>query len=157
MPKNKKMEYEEALKKAAMYAAKREVCIQDVKTKLYNWKVPKEFHDDIIFYLLQEEFIDEERYAAAYVREKFRMNKWGKVKIIFQLKSKNIPSHLIEEALKEIEPEKYYSVLLELLEQKKRSVPGLEGIALRNKLKAYAAGRGFELDLINKALDQLKI
>ena len=70
------------------YCSKAEHCIDDVRQKLWTWKVPTEEHDDIINTLIDNNFINEQRYAEAFVKDKFRFNHWGRIKISLMLRAK---------------------------------------------------------------------
>ena len=99
--------YKTALNKAMEQCAHREYCCEDIRNKLTAWGVRNSDSEKIIDVLVRENFINETRYAAAFVKDKFRYNKWGKIKISANLKFKKIPSDIIAEALDSIDNETY--------------------------------------------------
>ena len=105
--------------------------------------------------LLKERFIDESRYTRFFVNDKLRFNKWGRVKIGYELYKKNIPSPIREESLAAIDEGEYRSILLDLLKSKKKSTKGKDERDLFNKLLRFAAGRGFESRITLDCLSQL--
>ena len=109
----------------------------------------------IIARLLKERFIDESRYTRFFVNDKLRFNKWGRVKIGYELYKKNIPSPIREESLAAIDEGEYRSILLDLLKSKKKSTKGKDERDLFNKLLRFAAGRGFESRITLDCLSQL--
>ena len=100
-------------------------------------------------------FIDESRYTRFFVNDKLRFNKWGRVKIGYELYKKNIPSPIREESLAAIDEGEYRSILLDLLKSKKKSTKGKDERDLFNKLLRFAAGRGFESRITLDCLSQL--
>lgn len=121
--------------------------------------MPPDFLPDaserIIARLLKERFIDESRYTRFFVNDKLRFNKWGRVKIGYELYKKNIPSPIREESLAAIDEGEYRSILLDLLKSKKKSTKGKDERDLFNKLLRFASGRGFESRITLDCLSQL--
>lgn len=142
----------EMLHRAAAYCSAAERCVQDVRKKIDAAGLPADAAERIIARLLEERFIDESRYARFFVNDKLRFNKWGKVKIGYEL-YEEIPSPIREESLAAIDEETYRSTLLDLLKSKKKSTRGKDERDVFNKLLRFAAGRGFEsraaLDCLN--------
>ena len=145
----------EMLRRAATYCSTAERCIQDVQKKIDAAGLPEDAAERIIARLLEERFIDESRYARFFVNDKLRFNKWGRVKIAYELYKKNIPAHIREEAIAAIDEDEYRSVLLDLLESKKKSTKGKDKRDIFNKLLRFAAGRGFESRIALDCLSQL--
>ncbi|MDA3853735.1 MAG: regulatory protein RecX [Bacteroidales bacterium] len=145
----------EAYSRATALCSKSEKCISDIRKKLYDWELDAEEHDVVIDALIDNKYIDEERFATYYVRDKYRFNGWGRVKIRHNLSQKQVPSYLIDEAMEEIDSEVYDEKLQHALSIKKRSIKTEDNYERRHKLMRFAAGRGFSLDEINKALDKL--
>jgi regulatory protein len=141
------LDFAQAYTKAADYCAVQERCISDVNLKLKLLSADKNYFGKIIQKLQEEGFLDEERFALSYVGGKFRINGWGKLKIVAGLKFKSVSSPHIEHALQTINDEEYLSTLETLLDKKLRL---LGGNTPQNRQKAtyYAASRGFELGLI---------
>ena len=147
--------YQKALSKAAALCSKSEKCISDIRTKLFQWKLPSHEHDQIIDYLISEKFIDEERFARHFVRDKFRFNQWGRVKIRYHLSGKGIEGSLINEAIaNEIDDEQYLVVLKKLAKEKLKTIKAETDFARKGKLMQFLSGRGFELDAISKILNE---
>ena len=147
--------YDRALNKAMAICSKSEKCVSDIEKKLAEWEVRSNDILKIIQMLQSEKFVDEQRYASYYTKDKFRFNKWGKVKIGYMLKAKNIPQNFIQEAIDEIDDETYFSVLKQLLQQKKKSIKAQSEYELKAKLTRFAQGRGFDYESISKVLTQL--
>ena len=152
-----KKEYalEELIYKAASYCSMSEHCISEVEAKLKAWGASESDSDKVIDRMIQENFIDEKRYCAFFVKDKFRFNSWGKIKIAFQLKSKRLDRTLIAEALELIEENDYQEMLLELLKSKLKGLKYDNNYEKQGKLFRFAQGRGFENNLIAKAIKKI--
>lgn len=139
-------EYTEAemLHKAAAYCTGSERCIQEVANKISQGGLSAEASQRIIDRLVQEKFIDERRYSLSFVSDKLRFNKWGRIKIGYELQRKQISQTIRQEALDSIDDTLYRSILFDLLKNKKRTTKGKDERDLFNKLLRFAAGRGFE-------------
>jgi regulatory protein len=107
----KYIDKKEALSKAQALCARGEKCKSDISKKLYDWGISSDESEEILNSLVDDKFIDESRYTGYYVNDKFKFNKWGKRKIQFHLKQKQIPESLIYNALDEINDEKYISTI----------------------------------------------
>lgn len=143
----------EALNKAAAYCTLCERCISEVSAKLAAWGVPHGELHEIIERLQQEEFIDEARYCRAFVNDKVRFNRWGRIKIRAALSEKRLPRELVKEAIDNINEEEYMSALAEVIAAKRRELKGKDDYAAQQKIMRYAAGRGYEPSLIMKAIN----
>ena len=143
------------LSKAATYASRCEHCESEVKEKLMDWGANSDEIGKIINYLIEERYIDNQRYANSYTRDKFRFNHWGKYKIGLILRSKNIDSDIIEEALNQINEEEYLEKLEQILRDKLRSVKYSSEYEKKGKLFKFAQSRGFESSAISKVIDSL--
>jgi regulatory protein len=146
---------QQALSKAMTICSKAEKCVSDIQQKLNDWGVEAAEAQKIIKTLIAEKFIDEERYARYFVRDKFRFNQWGKVKIVFMLKSKKIPSSIIDEALQEIDEETYLDLLVKILQDKAKKTKFLNEYDKKGKLIRFAQSRGFGFEVINEALKKV--
>ncbi len=149
------MDIKTYLNKAAQYCARYETCIFDLRQKLFKWKVPQEFHDQIIDYLLKNEFINEKRYAHSFVHDKFFLNGWGKRKIIYLLEQKHIPHQFISKALEQIDDQSYKDTLKKILLRKKTTIKSNDTLSLRQKLITFATGRGYEPEIVYLVVDEL--
>ena len=142
----------EALNKAAAYCTLCECCISEVSTKLTAWGVPHGEQEKIIARLIEEKFIDEERYCRAFVNDKVRFNRWGRIKITAALREKRLPQEHIKEALENIDEEIYLQSLQETIDIKRRELKGKEDFATQQKIIRHAASRGYEPALIIKTI-----
>lgn len=145
----------EMLQRAAAYCSSSEHCIQEVRKKIGAAGLPDEAADRIIDRLVQEGFIDEERFSHAFVNDKLRFNHWGRVKIGYELQMRGIPSSTYQPALAAIEEEEYENILLQLLKNKMPSVKAKDERDFVLKLMRFAAGRGFESQVTNRCLKRL--
>ena len=154
VPKKQKIIDEQlALEKAGHYCAYQERSQQEVRDKLYEWGLWPEAVENTIVKLINEGFLNEERFAKAYATGKFRQKSWGKIKIKQGLKLKRVPDVLIKKALNGIDFDAYLQTLRDVLTKKAAWVKEKDARKRHYKLQQYAIGRGFESDLI---LDVLK-
>ncbi len=137
--------------KAAAFCAYQERCLSEVREKLYDWEAESADIEPIIEKLIEEKYLNEERFAQVYAGSKFRTKKWGKLKIRYMLKQKGIPSTLITKGLQEINPEIYYETLQTLASQKKEAMKSkFDKIKLYN----YLISKGFENDLVKEVIKE---
>ena len=131
--------------KAERYCANEEQCRTSVRKKLCDWGASMEASGKIVSRLIDQGFIDERRYARAYVSSKLRTQKWGRLKVVYQLRSKQVPPKFITEALSEIPDEEYRGILLDVANMKWGSYDMGEPVnKRRSKLVTFLASRGFE-------------
>ena len=147
--------YEQMLFKASAYCATAEHCEADVRTKLQTWACAPEHIDKIIDYLKNENFLNDQRYCNAFVRDKFRFNQWGKTKIAMMLRTKNIAEETIAEAIEQIDDETYQQTVTTLLQTKLKGLKYRDEYDRKAKLIRFAQGRGFEYGIIAAAIEQL--
>lgn len=151
-----KEKYNYALNRAMALCSRYEKCVKDITEKLSAWGIDDETATGLIIEeLIKNKFIDERRYAAGYAREKQRINRWGKIKIRAMLKAKGIDRLTIEEALANIDPVEYSSILKEDLIRKRSSIRSSGEYELKGKLIRFAQSRGYETDLIFSAIAEL--
>lgn len=143
------------LSKAMRFCSRAEYCEFDVKKKLTTWKTPFEYHDQIIDRLKEENFLNHERYAEAYVKDKLRYNFWGRRKITYMLSSKKVESNHIDNALSQIDPEEYKEILSIQINQKFRSTKEQDEQKLKAKLFNFCASRGYESELSFQIINQI--
>ena len=146
---------EQALQKLKQYCAYQERCHREVKEKLYALGVWKRDHDEIIATLIEENYLNEERFAIAYAGGKFRIKGWGRVKIKYELKQKRVSEYCIKKALKQIDESDYIAKLTKLATEKYQSLKAEQYLIRKKKTIDYLVGRGFELDLINFVISEL--
>ncbi len=151
------MEFQKAYEKAAAICARQEQCVSMVRDKLLKWEVEEADRVKILDRLVEEEFINEERYTGFFVRDKARFNRWGKTKITWQLRLKGIAPEMIHEALASVPTDEYNNNLLDLLRQKKRQLRMDDPYKRKASLLRFAASRGFGFDEIKRALDVVGI
>jgi regulatory protein len=144
--------YKTALSKAMAICSRSEHCTDDIRLKLQLWGVGETDIIRIISELTRENFINEKRYAEAFVKDKFRYNKWGKVKIRANLKLKKLPVEMIGSALDSIDDDLYKKTLADLLASRRRSVKAKNQYDLKGKLLRYGLSKGFESDLLYNIL-----
>ena len=146
---------EQGLDKAKHYCAYQERCHSEVKSKLYEWGLhPKEV-DWVISALIEENYLNEERFAIHFAGGKFRVKNWGRVKIKFELKQRQVSEYCIRKALQQIDEEDYYSTLHRLADEKLLSLHQEKNkLMLQKKLVDYLKQKGFETSLI---LQEIKI
>lgn len=143
----------EALNKASAYCTLCERCISEVTSKLTQWGIEPSEQIKIIERLQQEGFIDEERYCRAFVNDKVRFNRWGRIKIRAALSENRLPRELVSEAIENINEDEYMNALAEVISAKRRELKGKDDYAAQQKIMRHAASRGYEPSLIMKAIN----
>ena len=145
-----------SLNRAMALCAGREYSPVEIMNKLNSWGIDVQEGAAIIGLLKKDNFINEERYALAFVRDKFRYNKWGKLKISAQLKAKGIPGETVNKALNTIDNETYKKQLGNLLAAHRRSVKAKNDYDLKAKLLRYGLSKGFESTLLYDLLNETR-
>ncbi len=148
MNQNEDKKYREILQRAQSFCARDEKCLRQVRQKLTFWGATTSQAEDILQYLTDENFINEERFAKEFARGKFRINKWGKVKIAIELMRLHIPEESIRNGLDAIDPDDYVSQLRKILLQRSKSLNESNPEVARKKLATFAMGKGFEGELV---------
>ena len=143
----------EALNKAAAYCTLCERCVSEVTAKLTAWGVPQGEHRSIIERLTSEGFINEARYCQAFVNDKVRFNRWGRIKIRAALSEKRLPRELVNEAIDNIDDEQYTTSLADVIASKRKELKGKDDRTAQQKIIRHAASRGYEPSLIFKAFN----
>lgn len=146
--------YEQALQKMASLCSISEYCEHDVRGKLYKWGISTEDSDRIVDYLLDEGYLDENRFAMSYANDKLRFSHWGRLKIRSMLQALRISDACIGEALARIDPEEYERILVRVLDGKRRTMDECESYDARIKIIRFALQRGFEISEITKFVDE---
>lgn len=145
---------EQALQKLKHYCAYQERCHSEVREKLYNLGVWKKDHDPIIATLIEENYLNEERFANAFAGGKFRIKQWGRVKIKYELQQKQVSEYSIKKALTQIDEEEYMKVLDKLAKEKYASLKNEQYLVRKKKTMDYLVRKGFEVELINKSISK---
>ena len=156
MPKQpaKPLTPDQVLDKMAKYCAYQERCVKDVRDKLKAFEISEEEKAKIIDYLLDNRFVNDERYAKAFVRGKVNQSGWGVNKIRFHLIQKGIDKNIIEEALGQTDEEAYRQRLIDILKTKSKTVKAENDFEKKRKLAAYAMQKGFEGSLVWEVLKE---
>ena len=134
----------EALNKAAAYCTLCERCTSEVSTKLTAWGITQAEQKKILDRLKSEGFIDETRYCRAFVNDKVRFNRWGRIKITAALREKKLPKEDIKAAIEQIDEAAYMQALNEVITTKRKEIKGNDDYATRQKIVRHAASRGYE-------------
>jgi regulatory protein len=141
-----------ALMKAEHYCAYQERAQQEIRNKLYEWGLHSADVENIISELITTNFLNEERFAMAYVSGKFNIKKWGKIKIKQGLKLRKVPDRMIAKALNSIDYDDYLKVIQDAAEKKLRTITEKEPYKRKHKLVTYLMGKGFESDVLLSVL-----
>ena len=145
---------DQVLDKMAKYCAYQERCVKDVKDKLKTFDIPQESKDEILDYLLDNRFVNDERFARSFVRGKLNQSGWGVNKIRFHLMQKGITKETIDEALGQTDEEVYKQKLIDILKAKSKTVKAETDFERKRKLAAFAMQKGFEGSLVWEVLKE---
>lgn len=146
---------EQAIQKLRQYCAYQERSHSEVKQKLWDLGVWRSEHDEIIASLIEDDYLNEERFAKQFVGGKFRMKEWGRKKIYYGLKEKGIGDYLIKRAMKEIDEDLYQKTLRELAEKKYGSLRGEQYLVRKKKTIDYLLQKGYEPELVTSVVNSL--
>ena len=149
----KEMTEQEAYLQLAALCAQAEHCQQEMRDKMRRWGLDETVQNRIIDRLIKERYVDDERYARAFVKDKIRYNKWGRRKVQQALWMKRIDADIQQRVLDEIDEKEYLDVLRPLLKQKRKSIKAESDYELNQKLLRFALSRGFGFDIIRQCLD----
>lgn len=153
VPSDRNNEFKMALQRAASYCSRKEVASGQVLNKLRSWEIPESWREEILEWLIREKYVDDRRYAALFVKEKFNLNRWGRVKITYMLRKQGIGEGMILEALEMIDPEEYDRICRQLIRAKSNSLKEKNQFSRKSKLLRFATGKGYETDLIYRILN----
>jgi regulatory protein len=134
--------------KIKRYCAYQERCHSEVRNKLFALKIPRDEADRIVVELIEEGFLNEERFSKSFAGGKFRIKKWGKLKIINELEARGISKNCIKTGLKEIDDRDYEKTLRNILESKSDEVKTDNMYVRRDKLSKFAIGKGYEPEIV---------
>ena len=143
----------EAYLTLAALCAQAEHCQWEMLEKMRRWEVPEDAQARVMQRLVKERYVDDERYAQAFVKDKIRYNKWGRRKVDQALWQKHIDEDIRKRVLDEVDDDEYLSVLRPLLKQKRKSTKANSDYELNQKLMRFAMGRGFTFDIIRQCID----
>jgi regulatory protein len=156
MLQRKHLTKEQALQKLKHYCGYQERSHSEVKEKLYTLGVWKKEQDEIISTLIEENYLNEERFAIAFARGKFRIKQWGRIKIKYELKQKQVSEYCIKKALQQIDEEDYFSVLKKLVEGKYNSLKKEQYLVRKKKTANYLMQKGYEHNLVEEAIGKMR-
>ena len=146
----------EALVKAESWCAYQERCQQEVRDKLYSWGLHENDVENLIAELITKNFLDEERFAKAYAGGKFRIKKWGRVKIRLELKRRKLSDYCIKKGLAEIDEDEYLKTLVKVMQGKMNSTKEKNPMKKKYKVMNYLLSRGFENDLVREVIGEIE-
>ncbi len=149
----KDMTEQEAYLQLAALCAQAEHCQQEMRDKMRRWELDETVQNRIVARLVKERYVDDERYARAFVKDKIRYNKWGRRKVQQALWQKHIDADIQQRVLDEIDEKEYLDILRPLLKQKRKSIKAESDYELNQKLVRFALGRGFGFDIIRQCLN----
>lgn len=149
----KDMTEQEAYLQLAALCAQAEHCQQEMRDKMRRWELDETVQNRIIDRLIKERYVDDERYARAFVKDKIRYNKWGRRKVQQALWQKHVDADIQQRVLDEIDEKEYLDILRPLLKQKRKSIKAESDYELNQKLIRFALGRGFGFDIIRQCLN----
>ncbi len=150
----KRLSPPEAKQKIYRYCAYQERSHQEVRDKLYEYGLYKSDVEDILTQLITDGFLNEERFAKAFAGGKFRMMHWGRLKIINELEARHISPYCIKTAMKEIPADDYTKTLFDLVERKSNQLEEPNAFVKRDKVARYVIQKGFEPELVWKAVKE---
>ncbi|MBO7109187.1 MAG: RecX family transcriptional regulator [Prevotella sp.] len=153
METKKPMTGQQAFTKLAALCARGEHCQHDMLEKMRQWGVSAEEQAEVMQRLVEGRYVDDSRFARAFVIDKVRYNKWGRRKVEQALWMKHIDKSVANEVLDDISDEEYLSVLRPLLKQKRKSTKAQSEYELTMKLIRFALSRGFTMDIIRQCID----
>jgi len=147
---------EKALQKIRHFCSYQERSHQEVKDKLYSFGLYKDEVETLLSQMIEENYLNEERYAVAFAGGKFRVRQWGRVKIKYELKQKRVSDYCIKKGLASIDADDYEKTLEKLFEDKNASLRSEKNIFIKKqKIQAYLMQKGFEPNLISEYLKKM--
>ena len=147
------MTYEMALQRLSALCASAEHCEYEMTEKMRKWEVEESDCERIMEYLRKAKFVDDERYARAFVKDKIKYNKWGRRKVEQGLWAKHIAEDIRQRVLDEVDESQYKSVLTDLLMSKRRSIKAANDYEMNRKLIKFALSRGFDYSIVRHCID----
>lgn len=150
------MTEKEALNQAMKLCSKKEYASGEILNKLIDWEISAEVASKLVAELIREKFIDDTRYARAFVNDKLKFSRWGKIKIQYMLKQKGVSERLIKEALENVDTAVYEEILSQELLKKARTIKTENEYEFKGKLVQFASGRGFEYDIAARLAEKIR-
>ena len=155
MAKQKIYTIKEGKARGAKYCAGQERSQQQVRDKLYDWGLYGDEVEEVLSWLISEDFVNEERFAQSYVRGHFKLKKWGRIKIKQGLQQKKISDYCIKVGMNEIDPQAYEDTINRLVEKKWNALKEQNLYIKKQKTVRFLLQKGFEADLVWEAVNQL--
>ncbi len=152
----KKLSPAVAAQKIESWCAYQERSQQEARNKLYEYGLHKNEVEQIIINLIEHNFLNEERFALAYAGGKFRIKKWGKIKIKSALRAKQVSEYCVNKALQQINLNDYFATLEKIILQKNNQLKEADKIKRKQKLFLFASSKGYESNIISEILKELK-
>ncbi|MEZ5107211.1 MAG: regulatory protein RecX [Draconibacterium sp.] len=152
---NREVIVKEAYSKMAQLCSRSEQCSVDIRRKMITYDLVNEVVEEIIEKLKEEKFIDDERFVKAYVSDKFRLNKWGKIKMQHYLKMKGLSDKLIQLGMDSIDDEKYKLVLIKTMKDKAKTIRNKNKFEKMGQIIRFTQSRGFEAELIHRYMNEV--
>lgn len=148
---------EQALQKLRHYCSYQERSHSEVQQKLWDLGLRRAEHDEVISSLIEDNYLNEERFAVQYAGGKFRMKEWGRKKIYYGLKEKGVSEYNIKKAMKEIDDDEYNRTLIRLAEKKFASLKGEQHLVRRKKTMDYLLQKGYEAELVSRTVSEIQV
>ena len=146
---------DEIKKKLEHYCVYQDRCHKEIESKIKEYNLISEAREMILLSLMEDDFLNEERFSRSFARGKFRIKKWGKQRIVRELKYRNISEYNIKMALNEINEQEYIATLYSLVEKKNKLVTETDLFKRKKKIVDYLLYRGYESNLIYEALTSI--
>ncbi len=156
MPYRKQLGREEARQKLRHYCAYQERCHQEVRDKAYSFGLRKTDVEELVAELIQEDYLNEQRFASAFAGGRFRLKHWGRTRIRYELRQRQVSEYCITRALREIDEEAYQQVLGQLAEKKLASLAGEPWPSRDKKTFDYLLQKGYEPELIRAQMENVR-
>ncbi len=144
---------QEAFLTLAALCAQAEHCQWEMTEKMHRWELPEEAQARIMERLTKERYVDDERFARAFIKDKIHYNKWGRRKVEQALWQKHIAEDIRQQTLDEVSNEEYLDVLKPLIKQKRKTIKAKNDYEINQKLMRFALSRGFTFDIIRQCID----
>lgn len=149
-----KLTKQAAFLRLSSLCSRQEKCTADIQKKTRQWGLSATDTEEVVQQLREEGYINDERYARAFARDKFRFNKWGRIRIEYELRMRRIPTGVIQQALAEIDETGYTEMIKSEITKKQESLKKETGIQKKAKIIRFAEQRGYEQDLIREILEK---
>lgn len=146
--------FQSALSRLQAICSRKEYCRYDLQQKLQQWNYP-EASDPLLDALVEEGFLNEERYTRAYINDKVKFSKWGRAKIRYMLRGKQIPESIVDAGLAQIDIDAYRKLIVDEVAKKRKSLRITDLRIIEQKLMAFGQQRGYEWDFLRSAVEDV--